>query len=157
MECITPGHCRISHLFSLPPHFTLDHSTTDTVSDVIPSHTTFHVTPTVLSHHIAHFISYQHLSQHTIPLCNTISVSNRTISATLCITLYRLTLHPIFTFLTYHITPHSMYSIFQITRYIGHIIYASHPHHILHDIAPHFTSDRDHTHRQFHIPVPCFA
>ena len=46
--------------------------------------------------------------------------------------------------LTYHITSHSMHSTpqFQITPYIGHIIYASHhhiSHHILHNIASHFT------------------
>ena len=113
--------------------------------------------------------SHQHLS-HTIPLCNTISVSDRTISATLCITLYRLALHPIFTFLTYHNTTfHVLYAIFQITRYIGHIIYASPPHlaphftryctafHMLHILHHSTTSDRDHIHRQFHIPLACFA
>ena len=109
MECITHGHC-ISHLVTLPPHFTLHHSTSNAISD-IPSHTTFQVSHTIISsHHIAHFISHQHLSQHTIPLCNTISVSNLTISATLCIAPHRLALHPIFTFLTDHITPRSMYS-----------------------------------------------
>ena len=40
VECITHGHC-ISHLITLPPHFTLHHSTSsNTISD-IPSHTTF--------------------------------------------------------------------------------------------------------------------
>ena len=155
MVCTTPGHCRISHLITLPPHFTLAHSTSNTISDVIPSHTTFHVAPTVLSHHIAHFISYQHLSQHTIPLCNTISVSNRTISATLCITLYHTAPHFHIPDVPHNATFHVLYAIFQITRYIDHIS----SHHILHDIAPHFTcsSDRDHTHSQFHIPLPCFA
>ena len=75
---------------------------------------------------------------------------------------------------------HVLYATFQITRYIGHIIYASHhisrrttfhtrrctAFHMLtacihhsrsdrdqsHPAIPHPTTDRDHIHRQFHIP-----
>ena len=125
--------CSISHLItSLPPHFTLHHSTSNPISDIIPNHSTFHVGPFLN-------ISYrsdQHLLQRTIPLHNTIfqiapSRSHASHPA--------LALHPRVATLMYHTTPHSMYSTphqFRITPYIGHIIYASHWPHF---VSPHFT------------------
>ena len=106
----------------------------------------FQTTPHSTSHHLTHFISHQHLSRHTIPLYNTIFEKSHHIGHIMhrrSILTARIAPH--FILLTYHITLHSMYSTphqFQITPYIGHIIYASHhhiSHHILHNIAPHFT------------------
>ena len=108
---------------------------------IIPNHTTFHVTTFLTTSHI----SYHTSTSSRSTLFHFAIPSNRTTSATLCITPLTSRIGPHFTLLTYHITPHSMYSTpqqFPITPYIGHIIYASlyHiSHHILHNIAPHFT------------------
>ena len=83
----------------LLPHFTLHLSTSNTISDIIPNHTTFHITLSFLT------ISHQHLGHAAHYSTLQYQISNRTISATLCITPH-LVLHPIFILLTYHITPH---------------------------------------------------
>ena len=109
----------------------LHHSTSNTISDIIPNHTTFRVTPSFLSR--SH-ISYHHrLSQHTST--SQYHISNLTISAALCIA---------------YCTPfHNMYHIPCTPRHISdHTIYWPHyatHHHVSHhaiyisDIAPHFT------------------
>ena len=99
MECITHGHC-ISHLVTLPPHFTLHHSTSNAISD-IPSHTTFQVTPSSV-------LTISHISYHTNTSRSTLF--HFAIPYRFQISPHRLALHPIFTFLTDHITPRSMYS-----------------------------------------------
>ena len=166
------------HLAHHSTIFTLHHSTSNTISDIIPNHPRH----TIIPHGITHFISHQHLSQHTIPLCNTIlfhitpaplaahystlqyHISNRTVSATLCITQH-LALHPISHQVTFHITPHSMFPPHFISHHILDTLCVAPPHlashHILHIAGTAFymhhstTSDRDHT--QFHIPLPCFT
>ena len=144
MECTTPGHCRISHLITLPPHFTLAHSTSNTISDVIPSHATLHVTPSVLGHRIAHFISHQHLSQHTYStlqyhigfkshhICH---IMHRTISS-------RTAPHFHIPVVAHNATLHVFHTIFQITRYIDHISHRTTFYTILRRIshAPHLAS-----------------
>ena len=130
MESITHCHC-ISHLVaSLPLHFTLHHSTSNTVSDIIPNHTTFHVRPSFLT--ITH-ISYR--TNTSIPLCNTIFQ----------IALYRPHYashhisHCTQFHITFHITPHSMYTTPHFRSYIGHIMHRTTylaPHHVsVHNIA----------------------
>ena len=123
------GMYRHVAIASLPPHFTLHLSTSNTISDIIPSHTTFHVTPSsVLT--ISH-ISYRHRASHYSNLQYHIDLKSHHI--------------------VWHCTPfshswratfHVLYATFQITRYIGHI-YASHHHivapHFTQDVAPHFT------------------
>ena len=161
MECITRCHC-ISHLITLPPHFTLHHSTSsNTISD-IPSHTTFQVTPSsvlTISHISYHNTSRSTLFHFAIPYRLQISPYRP----------HRLALHPIFTFLTDHITPRSMYSTphFRsrdiLATFMHRTTISSHhiSHKTLHRIshAPqlasfhHSRSDREHIHRQFRIQL----
>ena len=115
VECI---HIAILHLITSLPHFSLHHSTSNTISDIIPHH--------IPRHTISHHISLAPLAAH-YSLCNTI-FQNLTISAT-CIT-PRLALHPIS-----HYVPHN--ATFQITPSIGHII--APPHLTSHFAQPHFT------------------
>ena len=129
--------CSISHLItSLPPHFTLHHSTSNTISDIIPNHSTFHVGPFLN-------ISYrsdQHLLQRTIPLHNTIfqiapSRSHASHhshctpeSQYWCTTQRHIPCTPRhISFGSHHILATSF------MHRTGHISY----HHILHNIAPH--------------------
>ena len=113
----------------IPPHFTLHHSTSNTVSDIIPNHTTFHVRPSFLT--ITH-ISYR--TNTSIPLCNTIFQ----------IALYRPHYashhisHCTQFHITYHIMPHFMYSTAHFRS--RHILATSciAPH-FQDNIAPHFT------------------
>ena len=120
----------------IPPHFTLHHSTSNTISDIIPNHTTFHVRP---------FLAISHILYHTntsIPFCNTIFQ----------IALYRPHYashhmsHCTPFHVTYHIRPHSMYSTAHFrSHHIYRPYYALH-HHISHrttfsrhNVAPNFT------------------
>ena len=130
------------HHISLRPlaHFTSFHIES---TGIIPNHTTFHVAPFLTTSHnsyhtstssrstLFHFAIPYFKSHHIGHIMNhTTNISHAA---------------PHFTLLTYHITPHSMYSTphqFPITPYVGRIIYASLyriSHHILHNIAPHFT------------------
>ena len=123
----------------LAPHHILHciiSSTSNAISDIILSHTTFHITP---SYHIAHFASQQQLAAH----CYSTS-QHRIQSAP-----YRphYVSHHISHCTPFHITdvPHSMYSM----PYSDHTIYWPHhlciapphnaSHHILHNIALHST------------------
>ena len=123
LERVTHCHCIVSHPITLLPHFTLHHSTSNTISDIIPNHTTVphhtiihhHITPApqsrstlfhfaipcFKSHHIGHIM--HHTTSRTAP--------------------------------HFHITDVPYNATFQTTPYI---IYASH-HHFAQDIAPHFT------------------
>ena len=128
---------------TIPPYFTLHHSTSNT--NIIPKHTTLHVTPSFLTISLISYYKRQHLSQHTIPLFNTILQITPLISATL---MHHATsrIASRFTFyITFHmITPHFR------SHYIGHIS-GPHPPHltqfsctafrILHNciIPPHLT------------------
>ena len=123
----------------LAPHHILHciiSSTSNAISDIILSHTTFHITPSFLT--ILHISYHSSNSQHTaIPLHNTVFKSHH-IGHIMYHTTSRIAPH--FTLLTYHIpcTPCHI----QITPYTGHIICASHhhiTHHILHNIALHST------------------
>ena len=144
VRCGMYKHIAPHHI--IPPHFTLHHSTSNTVSDIIPNHTTFHVSPSFLTITDAHFISHQHL--YSVVQYH---ISNRTVSATLCITPH-LALHPISHYIPHNATFHVLHGTFQITPYIGHIMHcttfsrqhctAFHmPLHILHNciIPPHLT------------------
>ena len=137
VECITHCHC-ISHLItSLPPHQTPLFQTTYSTS-----------------HHHSSFYHSAPLAAHW--LCNTVFQIAPYLP-------HYASHHWHFTLLTYHVTPHSMYSTqhqFQITPFIGHIIYASHhkPHYTtLHHIphAPHLASfHHSWLITQFHIARP---
>ena len=144
--------CSISHLItSLPPHFTLHHSTSNTISDIIPNHSTFHVGPFLN-------ISYrsdQHLLQRTIPLHNTIfqiapSRSHASHhshctpeSQYWCTTQRHIPCTPRhISFGSHHILATSF------MHRTGHISY----HHILHNIAPHLIVNLiPHPTTMFHI------
>ena len=109
----------------IPPHFTLHHSTSNTISDIIPNHTTFHVWPFLT---ISHFISHQHLYSIL-----QYYISNCTVSATLCSTPH-VALHPISHYIPHKATFHVLHGTLQITSYIGHIMHCTTTSHI----APHF-------------------
>ena len=132
VECITRGRC-ISHLITLPPHFTLHHSTSNAV---------WHSKP----HHIPsrQFLTISHISYRTNTSRSTLF--HFAIPYRFQISPYRphYASHPIFTFLTYHITPHSTYStphfrshhilatsFIRTTFYTRHCT-TLHMHHILH-------------------------
>ena len=122
----------------IPPHFTLHHSTSNTISDIIPNHTTFHVRP---------FLTISHISYHTntsIPFCNTIFQ----------IALYRPHYashhmsHCTPFHVTYHIRPHSMYSTAHFrSHHILAILCIAPPHLTSHHI---FKTQRC---TEFHMPL----
>ena len=142
---------------TIPPYFTLHHSTSNT--NIIPKHTTLHVTPSFLTISLISYYKHQHLSQHTIPLFNTILQITPLISATL---MHHATsrIASRFTFyITFHITPHFR------SHYIGHTSRPHPPHltqfsctafRILHNciIPPHLTVI---TPNWRHIPLPRFT
>ena len=122
-----PLHLAPHHI--IPPHFTLHHTTSKTISD-IPNRTT----PSFLT------ISHQHLSQHTIPLCSTIFQIAPYRPRYASHHISRCTPFQI----AFHITPHSMYSTLHFrshhilaTLCLAPLHLASG--HLLHTIAPHFT------------------
>ena len=114
---------------SLPPHFTLHLSTSNTISDIIPSHTTFHVTPSsVLT--ISH-ISYRHRASHYSSLQYHIGLKSHHIGH-----------------IMHHTTSSGTAPHFHIPCTLRHIsdhaIYWPHhlciaPPHFTQDVAPHFT------------------
>ena len=124
----------------IPPHFTLHHSTSNTISDIIPNHTTLHVRPSFLT--ISHFISHQHLYSIL-----QYYISNCTVSATLCITPH-VALHPISRYIPHKAIFHVLHGTFQITSYIGHIMHCTTTSHI----APHFQDTT--LHRISHAAPP---
>ena len=111
---VTHCHCII------PPHFTLHHSTSKTISD-IPNRTTFHVTPSLLT------ISHQHRStlfHFAVPYFKSHHIG----------LFMHLALHPISDYVPHNATFHVLHAISDHTIYWPH--YALH---LLHTIAPHFT------------------
>ena len=117
VACITRCHC-ISHLITLPPHFTLHHSTSNAVSGIIPNHTIIphHITPTPLA-------QYSTLQYHISKLPHVSATVMHPVAP-------HLALHPILHM--YHITPHAMYSMphFRSRRIVLATLC----------IAPHFAS-----------------
>ena len=148
-------------MYNTLPHLAHHHIWRYSKPHHIPRHTigsqspyrTFHIAPTPLaahystlqyhigfkSHHIGH-IMHHTISSRTAPHFHIPDVPHNA------------------TFHVLYISDHTIY-------WPHHLCIAPPPHftryctafHMLHILHHSTTSDRDHTHRQFHIPLPCFA
>ena len=151
-------HCLcICHLVtSLLPHFTLHHSTSNTISGIIPNHTTVHVAPSFLN--ISRILYHTSTSPRSTLFHFAIPYfKSPHVSATLYLAPH-LALHPISKYVQHNATFHTLHATFQITPYIGHSCASHHTtfYTTLHCIPPHLTvitpDSTSHYHVSHNIP-----